>query len=166
VHEPARPLDMNELIPLPGGEVFRWNDGTPTSASGHQTVTKEQMNGLIHAAASRPSRGKWDPDSQRFLPVDPEFEGLSNAEVVALQVWRKAAEGNPKFIEMALDRTLGKPKMNMDITAGVVTLPDLLERLAREDGLYNSAPGDRPASQQTIAVVPDYVPVRTMPEGI
>jgi hypothetical protein len=128
---------MFEPSPVPGrvdfsgGEVFLWKDDLPQTRSG-QTMQRNHLQNLYHAALALPYKGEWNPDSQSWQ-VEPELRGLTNGEVMVLRQVRKAADGDSKAAENVLDRTLGKPKQAIESTNLNVSWRDVLKMYAEAD---------------------------------
>ena len=65
--------------------------------------------------------------------IDADLEGMTNGEVMMLQMSRSAARGDHKAADMLLDRILGKPKMVSESKNLNLNYQDYLEELARKD---------------------------------
>lgn len=113
-------------------------------------IDAKAANALVSVAMSMPYTGRVKKtrivekdehggsvtvDHEEQLPVEPEFEGMSQLEVAMIRLARLAASGDDKALEQMLDRVLGKP-----ITKGMNLSSELpyekfLEAIAKKEGL-------------------------------
>jgi hypothetical protein len=111
--------------------VIEWVDGLPTAGT-RPVVTVEGVRELVRVAMSL----EYVPDPDRI--EDWEYEGMTNAEVMAIKLVRQAAKGDTAVISEVLDRVIGKPKQSIDSRTMTMTYQDYLE------GLAKSEPGNSP----------------------
>jgi hypothetical protein len=86
-------------------------------------LTKPQIETLAAVALSLPYD---DP-----LGLDPEFDGMTNAEVMMVRMARKAAAGDLSVASELLDRVLGRPKQSVESKSLNLTYEDFLKEAAR-----------------------------------
>ncbi|MCP4990969.1 MAG: hypothetical protein GY928_34460 [Colwellia sp.] len=72
-------------------------------------------------------------EQERFLGIDPEFEGKSNAEVMNIRLARRAAGGCMDATKTILDRILGRPKQQIESLNISETYTQYLDRIAAEE---------------------------------
>ena len=117
--------------PYSGGEIFSWNEGMPRTKDG-KSLAKEQLQQIYHAAAAAPYIGDWNPLTSQY-EVEPEFQGMTNAEVAILRQARKAANGDQKATETFFDRLLGKPKQAVESISMRMSYSEYLDLLAQQE---------------------------------
>lgn len=66
------------------------------------------------------------------LNIDEEFDGMTNAEVMMIQMARGAAKGDKRDRSEILDRILGKPKTSAEVKTVKVDYNDYLKGLAKK----------------------------------
>jgi len=99
-----------------------WNkDGTPVPAT-VPVLAKSQIEDLALAVISLPYE---DP-----LGLEPEFEGMTIAEVMFIRRARKAARGDPHATDALIDRILGRPKQSAEVKTMRVSYEDYLKEQA------------------------------------
>jgi len=106
-----------------------WEGGVP-HVEYRQMVNKDVLNDLPMAALSMPYKRT---EQEIFLDVDPEFEGMSNAEVMNIRLARRAASGEMDATKTILDRILGRPKQQIESRTISETYTQYLERIAAEE---------------------------------
>lgn len=105
--------------------LVAWNpDGSPVVVT-VPMLTKSQIGDMATAAISLLYN---DP-----LGLEPEFHGLTNAEVMMIRVARRAAAGDFSATDMILDRVLGKPKQSSENVNVKVTYEDFLREQAAKE---------------------------------
>lgn len=128
---------------------IEWVNGTPTIID-KDIISDRGLKDLVPTALSLPYQGKIisEPDENgRFVDrreIEPEFEGMTNAEVMVIKEAQRAAAGNSDATHRLLDRILGKPKQqneNLNVNA---SYSDYLESLERQENTteYPSDEGD------------------------
>lgn len=127
-------MDEVQDINFSGGALFHWEEGKPVPKKGktRRTMSKTQLEQTLFAGGSLPYMGEWDPKLQMWN-IDPSFDGLTNFEVAAIRLNQIAASGNLKAIEIVLDRTLGKPKQQIESVTARMTYAEYLDMLANEE---------------------------------
>lgn len=121
-----------QALPFLGGAGITWANGVPVPTIQKQNLSKDQINALLFTAASLPYIGVYDTQQETFVAED-RFRGLTCAEVVAIRLAEAAAQGSLKAIEMLLDRTVGKPKQQIEAVSMKMSYTEFLEHLAREE---------------------------------
>lgn len=91
-------------------------------------LPKERITDVLLAALALPYAGTKDPVTQE-VSVEPEYFGLSNAEVMALKIANRAAGGDLDAAKLILDRILGKPKQQVETTNLNLTLGEYLSQI-------------------------------------
>lgn len=81
--------------------------------------------------AQRAQREKELRLAEREHAKDLEFQGMTNAEVVAVKMARMAAAGDKEAIKELWDRTLGRPKQSVESKSVNMTYEDVLKEMAR-----------------------------------
>ncbi len=109
--------------------IIKWVDGKPVPTE-REIITKEAVADLPITVMSVPY--KRTPLEIEF-GIDADLEGMTNGEVMMLQMSRSAARGDHKAADMLLDRILGKPKMVSENKNLNLSYQDYLEELTRED---------------------------------
>lgn len=122
-HAPHAPLEKTTKRQYRRRIHARTSDGTPI-INAAPTFTKAQIGEMALAALSLPYH---DP-----LGLEPEFAGVTNAEVMMIKMARKAATGDIAATEMLLDRVLGKPKQTSEVQSLHLTYEDFLKDLVRK----------------------------------
>lgn len=97
-------------------------NGVPVPSSA-PLLSKQNVEDLAVAALSLPYVG--DP-----LGLYPEFDGMTNAEVMLVKLARQAADGSMDATEILLDRVLGRPKQSVESKTFRMTYEDLLREKA------------------------------------
>ena len=106
-----------------------WEGGVP-HVEYRQMVNKDVLNDLPMAALSMPYKRT---EQEIFLDIDPEFDGMSNAEVMNIRLARRAASGEMDATKTILDRILGRPKQQIESRTISETYTQYLERIAAEE---------------------------------
>lgn len=120
---------MGEPTPEPGAltvqrRLVAWDPTTqaPTVKT-VPMIPKSEIHNLAQAALSLPYH---DP-----IGLEPEFAGMTNAEVMVIKLSREAARtGDSSLIETLLDRVLGKPKQSAEVLQVRANYEDYLKELA------------------------------------
>ena len=115
-------------------KIIKWVDGVPTPAY-RQILTNTAIQQLPLTVISLPYERTLEEEIEN---IDPEFEGLTNGEVMLIRLAREAARGDQSAMTMLLDRILGKPKFQAEIKSLTMNYQDFLEELARQE---NKGPG-------------------------
>lgn len=115
-----------------------WVNGIPTVMVGEK-MSERGLKDLVPTALSLPYVGRkvtnFDMDGHpvETLEIEPEFMGMTNAEVMLIKEAQKAAAGNSEATHRLLDRVLGKPKQqneNLNVNASYA---DFLESQAEQE---------------------------------
>ncbi len=106
-----------------------WINGEP-EIEYRQLITTNVLAELPLAALSLPYKRT---EEEIFLGEDPEFEHMSNAEVMNIRLARRAAAGSMDATKTILDRVLGRPKQQIESRTISETYTQYLERLAAEE---------------------------------
>lgn len=148
-----------EGAPLPflGGAGITWANGLPVPTVQRQNITKDQFNALLFTASSLPYIGVYDEERDTYI-AEQRFQGLTCAEVVAIRLAEAAAQGNLKAVEMLLDRTIGKPKQQIESVSMKMSYTEYLEHLAAEEQRHQ-APTER-TQHVEIDVTPTHTPTQ------
>jgi hypothetical protein len=105
--------------------MIAWGpDGLPIPVS-TPLISKVQIEALASTALSLPFH---DP-----LCLEPEFEGMTNVEVMMVKMARKAAGGDLAVASELLDRVLGRPKQSMESKSLNLSYEDFLNEIARKN---------------------------------
>ncbi len=67
--------------------------------------------------------------------IAQEFEGMSNAEVAMIRLADAAAHGDQKALDMLQDRIVGKPMVSTENKNINLTYEDLLDSIAKKEGI-------------------------------
>ena len=110
-------------------KIIKWVDGKPVPTE-REIISKEAVADLPITVMSVPY--KRSPLEIEFK-IDEDLEGMTNGEVMMLQMSRSAARGDHKAADMLLDRILGKPKMVSESKNLNINYQDYLEELTRQD---------------------------------
>ena len=110
-------------------KIIKWVDGAPVPAY-RQILTNTSIQQLPLTVISMPYERTLEEELNN---IDPEFEGLSNGEVMLIRLAREAASGDPSAMTILLDRILGKPKFQAEIKTLSMNYQDFLEELARRE---------------------------------
>lgn len=108
--------------------AIQWVQGVPEPV--YRNITPKSVKELATTALSMPYVGVYDEELGMHV-IEPEFEGMSNAEVMWVKVARKAADGELEATKIILDRVLGKPKQSIESTTMSLTYPEFLEMLSK-----------------------------------
>lgn len=101
-------------------------------------LSKTQLVDIIHAELSLPYE---DP-----LGLEPEFDGMSNHEVMIRKRVRHAAlTGDDEKSELLLDRILGRPKQSSESVSVKVGYEDYLRHLAEQEASQSPPPSESPS---------------------
>ncbi len=109
--------------------VIEWVDGVPVPTE-REIVTKEAVAQLPLTVISLPYKRT---ELEVEFDIDLEYEGLTNGEVMMLEIAKSAARGDHRAADMLLDRILGKPKMTSENTNLNVSYQDYLQTLVDKD---------------------------------
>ena len=115
-----------------------WQDGMPYLASAPVRVSnnpQEALPELLRKVLDLPYDGS-----------DSTLAGLSNAEAIAVQVARSAANGDLNATQMLFDRLLGRPKQSIETVSLTGDLNTFLDQVAEATKI------------ETIEVEADVVP--------
>ena len=118
------PVSDSLSLPVANKRCIVWKDGVPIPATS-PLLTKPQMEALPAAAASLLFI---DP-----LDLEPEFHGMTNAEVAYIKRARKAAAGDDHSLDKMEDRILGKSKQTSEIKSLHLSYEDFLKEVARQE---------------------------------
>lgn len=120
--------EVSESIPAPRiavvGRMVVWDKGVPVLSSA-PVLEKAQIEELAPRALSLPYRD--------LIGLEPEFEGMSNAEVMYIKMAREAAEGDRSSRRDILDRAIGKPKTSAEVKNFNLTYEDLIKDIAAKE---------------------------------
>lgn len=122
----------NKLFPNTGGKYIRWEKGNPVPVYA-PPLNKHQMSELVTAALSSEYEGDVDPETGEPINVDPRYVGMTNAEVMAVRLAKKAASGHDKSVTEVLDRILGKPKQSVESVGVKMNYRDFLDVIQRDE---------------------------------
>ena len=124
--------EASDLTPIPrvavAGRMIVWDGGVPVLSSA-PVLEKSQIEGLAPKALSLPYRD--------LIGLEPEFEGMSNVEVMYIKMAREAADGDRASRKDILDRAIGKPKTSAEVKNFNLTYEDLIKDIAAKE---NAAP--------------------------
>lgn len=116
--------------------LIQWDEnGNPVPIS-QPVLAKKQIQDLGAAVMSMPYQ---DP-----LGLEPEFDGMTNAEVIYIRLARDAADGDHEARKELLDRVLGKPKQTSEVKKLDLTYQDFVDELARKAGKAADVEGENP----------------------
>ncbi len=115
-------------------QIIKWIDGQPTPAY-RQILTNTAVQQLPLTVISLPYERTLE---EELNDIDPEFEGLSNGEVMLIRLAREAANGDQSAMTILLDRILGKPKFQAEVKTLSFTYQEFLEELARKENVGRS----------------------------
>lgn len=133
-------LDSNSPDCMPFRLEYRWErdkDGelVPVAVSS-RVVTKKGLKKLVASSLSLPYEGEY-VDQNGKVQFDPdlaiEFKGMTKAEVMSIQMARKAAAGDISTANSILDRIVGKPTQKIESESKELTLVGFLDSLSMED---------------------------------
>ena len=97
-----------------------------------KSFSKRQLNNLTAAALSLPYKPKVDPVTREPLPGEEYYEGMSCGEAMYVRVAHMAAWGDLEAAKIVMDRTMGKPKQEVEILGTIeLSCTDYLEQLAQ-----------------------------------
>ncbi len=116
-------------------KIIKWVDGKPVPIE-KPILSKEAVSDLPIAVMSVPY--KRTPLEEEF-GIDKDLEGMTNGEVMMLQMSRSAARGDHKAADMLLDRILGKPKMVSESKNLNLTYQDYLQEIADRESKSETA---------------------------
>lgn len=95
---------------------IEWVDGKPIPVE-KPSLPKEALTTTLVTALSLPYVGQYNGEGE--WKVEPEFQGLTNLEVIALRQVRNAAAGDDDATRFVYDRTIGKPaQTNFNFNTG------------------------------------------------
>jgi hypothetical protein len=125
--EEALPPPLTDFAPVViNRRMIVWGkDGLPAPAT-TPLITKPQIEALVSASLSLP----YDGDK---LGLEPEFDGLTNVEVMMIRMARGAANGDLELAKELLDRVLGKPKQSVESKSLSLSYEDFLNEVARKN---------------------------------
>lgn len=101
-------------------------------------MSKTQLEKTIFAAGSLPYVGFWDEKLAKWQ-IEPEYDGLTNFEVMSIKLAQRAAHGDLKAIDMIFDRTMGKPAQKTETLTTQLSYGQYLELIANEENSQSSA---------------------------
>lgn len=131
-----------------GGMLINWVDGRPIPVYS-QPLNKQQVSDLVTSALSLQYTGDTDPETGEPINFDMRFAGMTNAEVMAIKLAEKAANGEMKAIEQLLDRILGKPKQSVETVGVKMNYKDFLDVIAGDSNLQERAEFSKDVSLDT-----------------
>lgn len=105
--------------------LISWKDGIPYLSNTPVRVSqdpREILPTLLKLALDLPYSG-----------LDPNLQGLTNAEAMAITHARKAADGDQFSTEILLDRVVGKPPQTIKSVALTGDINDFLDRVAEQE---------------------------------
>ena len=124
--------------------VITWTkEGMPVPSS-VPALTRQGVEELAITAMSLPFE---PPDVPDYLPEgskerevaqyerdrEMEFVGMTNAEVIAIKMARRAAAGDKDAVKELWDRTLGKAQQRVESKSVTMTYEDVLKEMARRE---------------------------------
>lgn len=135
---------------VPYGKLIAWENNVPVPVY-VPPVTKGGISQMMHTALSMPYMGQYDQDTGEYVDIEPRFVGLTNLEVMTIRAAEKGARGSLKAMDMLLDRTLGKPKQEIESKVMTLTYQDVLDTLEAVPPLKSAHPvaPDTPAPAPT-----------------
>lgn len=95
-----------------------------------RAFSKRQLNAMYAASLALPYEKKKDSDG--FIePGEETFEGMTMGEAMYYRLARAASWGDMDAIKLMGDRTLGKPKQELEVSGKIeLTCTEYLEQLA------------------------------------
>lgn len=90
--------------------LIKWVGGKPVPVD-QEIIGKDGWSKLPETVLSLPY--KRTPLEIEF-EIDEDYEGMTNGEVMMMEMAKSAARGDHKAADMLLDRILGKPKMTTE----------------------------------------------------
>jgi hypothetical protein len=105
------------------GEIA-WKDGMPYLVSAPVRLSEGPENlipGLLRKCLDLPYDGQ-----------DPALQGLSNGEVISINLTRLAARGDLEALNILFNRILGQPKAKSESVVLTGSLNDFLDKVAEQ----------------------------------
>ena len=126
-------------------KFIRWENGVPVPCYG-QSLQANNFKDLSLLAFSLPYEGEIDKETGERI-IDPEFVGMTNAEVMYVKLGQYAAQGDLDAATFLLDRIIGKPKQQTENLSVKMGYQEFLEALSEQDNPNN--PNNKPQNNTT-----------------
>jgi len=116
-------------------KLIEWVNGVPIPYT-QFILPKQKLDDVILAAMALPYEGGVDEFGEPQYNED--YKGLSNAEVMAINIAKKAAGGSVDAAKFLMDRLLGKPKQQVNVASVQMTLGEFLQNLEPDKPTYQT----------------------------
>lgn len=109
--------------------LIKWVDGKPVPVD-REIISKEAVAQLPVTVLSLPYKRT---PLEIELEIDEDYDGMTNGEVMMMEMARDAARGDHRAADMLLDRILGKPKMTTENKNLNISYEQYLQSIVNSD---------------------------------
>lgn len=114
------------------GRYIRWENNLPIACY-VEPVTTDDMVSIGRAALAVPYEPILDPITLEILPEEKKFVGMTCLEVAFYRASQRFAQGDLDAGKFVFDRTIGKPKQQLETVSLHGTIQDFLAQVAAAD---------------------------------